>query len=288
VSTDAPDGGLTVRVPASSANLGAGFDVFGMALDLYADLGLGTAPAGAHQLDEHHPATIALHTAGGDGPCWMRTSIPSGRGLGYSGAARLGGAALGVLAGVADPATVLAERTDEVVDIAAGLEGHGDNVAASLAGGVIAWIGGAPVPLRLGPHLRDARVIVWIPAASTSTDKSRAALAPTVDRADAVHNLAAVVQFTLAIERDEPELLAGATDDRLHQSIRLAAIDGGAAALSAGVGAGAWCGWLSGSGPSLAFLADAGRADDVAAALAGTGRVRTLAIAPRGLHVVTG
>jgi len=277
--------GLTVRVPASSANLGAGFDVFGMALDLDAEVGLGSAPSGAHQLDDRHPATIALRTAGGDGPCWMRTSIPSGRGLGFSGAARLGGAALGLIAGTSDPAATLAERADEIVDIAAGLEGHGDNVAASLAGGVIAWIGGTAVRLRVGPQLQAARVVVWIPSTSTSTDRSRAALSSSVDRADAVHNLGAVVQLTLALERDDPALLAGATDDRMHQSTRLAAIDGAAEALGNGVHAGAWCGWLSGSGPSLAFLVDATRVDDVIGALAGTGRTRTLAIARRGLRV---
>ena len=281
---------LIVRVPASSANLGAGFDVFGMALDLYADVGLGAAPEGAQALDEHHPATIALQAAGGRGPCWMRSSIPMGRGLGYSGAARVGGAALGAIAGTSDPEAALATRAEEIVDIAAGLEGHGDNAAASYAGGVIAWVAGSPLPLRVGPRLQAATVVVWVPDATTSTDSSRAVLPALVDRSDAVHNLGAVVQMVVAIERDDPTLLVGATDDRLHQSIRLPGIHGAHEALAAATGAGAWCGWLSGSGPSIALLAPTDAVTDVVAALGASGvggHTKLLAIATRGAHVLT-
>ena len=82
-----------VRVPASSANLGPGFDTLGMALGLHAELGFvdsGT-PDGANEADEHHPATIAFRRAGGVGRLWVRSSIPIGRGMGYSGAVRVGG-----------------------------------------------------------------------------------------------------------------------------------------------------------------------------------------------------
>lgn len=288
--SDVSPTGLVVRVPASSANLGAGFDVFGMALDLYADVGIGAAPDDAHPADEHHPSAVAMRAAGGSGECWVRSSIPAGRGLGFSGAARIGGAALGVLAG-ASPGTaaddVLAAEAEAIVDIAAGLEGHGDNAAASFHGGVIAWIAGAPVPLTVGPRLRAATVVFWIPEATTSTERSRATLPSTVDRTDAVHNLGAVVQMTLAFERDDPSLLPGATDDRLHQAVRLASIDGAQQALSAAIGAGAWCGWLSGSGPSLAFLAPDAALSDVVAALAPSGgHTKALAIAARGAHLV--
>ncbi len=280
---------LVVRVPASSANLGAGFDVFGMALDLYADFGLGPAPADAQQLDDTHPAAVAMVTAGGSGACWMRSSIPIGRGLGFSGAARIGGAALGVVSCAADPTTTLVEESDAIVDIAAGLEGHGDNAAASFAGGVIAWIAGVPVALSIGPVMRATSVVVWVPDATTSTDRSRAALPALVDRADAVHNLGSVIQLTLAFERDDPELLAGATDDRLHQSARLASIDGANEAIASATSAGAWCGWLSGSGPSVAFLASPDAVFDVVGALdAAGGHTKTLAIATRGTHLVSG
>ena len=95
--TETRDNSWFVRAPASSANLGAGFDVLGMALDLYADCGLGQAPADAQQIDAHHPGRIAFEALGGTGPMWMRCNIPMGRGLGFSGAARVSAAALGAV-----------------------------------------------------------------------------------------------------------------------------------------------------------------------------------------------
>lgn len=276
-----------VRVPGSSANLGAGFDVFGMAVDLYADIGAGPPPDAARELDDHHPAHVAHRAAGGTGPLWIRSAIPMGRGLGFSGAARVGGAALAMVQASSDQARAIANHHEAILDIAAGLEGHGDNAAASLDGGVIAWIGDSATPLRVGRRLREASVVVWIPEATTSTDRSRAGLAPLVERADAVHNLARVVQFAVAVERDDPALLVGATSDRLHQATRLAAIDGAADMLAAGLGADAWCGWLSGSGPTLAFLCPSEAAERVAASLSAPGHTKLLRIAPTGAHLLT-
>jgi homoserine kinase len=278
----------TVRAPASSANLGAGFDVFGMALELYLDAGFGAAPAGAQVVDRHHPTARAFVAAGGDEgrSIWIRSSIPMGRGLGFSGAARVAGAALGVVSGHGESATALASALGRVLDVAAELEGHGDNAAASALGGAIAWVDGRALRLRVGPMLAEASVVAWIPEATTSTDRSRRTLASDVARSDAVHNLGRVAQFVLALERDDPELLAGATDDLLHQAVRLAAVPHAAEALAAGVDAGAWCGWLSGSGPTIAFLCDAARATRVTASLPANGRVTTLRIASRGVHLL--
>jgi homoserine kinase len=278
----------SVRAPASSANLGAGFDVFGMALDLYLDAGFGAAPVGAQVVDRHHPTARAFAAAGGDEDqsIWIRSSIPMARGLGFSGAARVAGAALGVVSDDDEPGTALGSALDRVLDVAADLEGHGDNAAASVLGGAVAWVDGRALRLRVGPRLAGASVVAWIPEATTSTDRSRRTLASDVTRSDAVHNLGRVAQFVLALERDDPELLAGATDDRLHQAVRLAAVPHAVEALDAGVGAGAWCGWLSGSGPTLAFLCDAAGADRVAASLPENGRVTTLRIAPRGVHLL--
>jgi homoserine kinase len=96
-----------------------------------------------------------------------------------------------------------------------------------------------------------------------------------------------MAQFVAAIEHDDPSLLAGATDDRLHQPTRLADVPGAAAALAAGVAAGAWCGWLSGSGPTVAFLVDGDVATTVAAALPESGHVKHLHIAGYGVRLVT-
>jgi homoserine kinase len=280
---------VVVRVPASSANLGAGFDVLGMALELFLDIGSGDPPEGALAIDRHHLAVKAFAAAIGrpETPAlWVRSSIPMARGLGFSGAARVAGAALALVGSSDDPAEALTAHGDAVLDVAVRLERHGDNAAASARGGVVAWVDGRALPMDVGPVLAAATVVVWIPDTTTSTNRSRDVLPAEIPRADAVHNLARVAQLVLAIEHDDPSLLVGATDDRLHQTLRLAELPGAADALDAGVAAGAWCSWLSGSGPTLAFLADAGRADTVTAALPDTGHVKRLRIARRGVHVL--
>ena len=282
---------LVVRVPASSANLGAGFDVLGMALDLYLDVGFGAAPDGARSIDRHHPAAKAFAVAnGGDestDPLWLRSSIPMARGLGFSGAARVGGAALALVGASSDPATDLAAVRPRVLTTAARLERHGDNAAASVFGGVVAWVDGRVIALRVGPRLAAAHVLAWIPDVTTSTDSSRGALPETVTRRDAVHNLGRMAQFVAALEQDDPALLDGATDDRLHQTTRLGEVPGAAPALAAGVAAGAWCGWLSGSGPTVAFLVGDDAVAAVVAALPDGGHVKHLRIAATGVRAVT-
>lgn len=283
---------IVVRVPASSANLGAGFDVLGMALDLYLDVGVGDPPADARPVDRRHPSATAFSAAvtasGSTPPLWIRTSIPMSRGLGFSGAARVGGAALAVALSRDDPGAALVAERGSILDVAARLERHGDNAAASVLGGVVVWVDGRAVPLRVGPRLAAAAVVVWIPGVTTSTDRSRDALPATVRRSDAVANLGRIAQFVVAIEHDDPWLLVDATEDRLHQAIRLADVPDGAAALDAGVAAGAWCGWLSGSGPTVAFLVSDDLVEAVAACLPGSGHVKRLRIAEHGVRLLDG
>lgn len=273
--TEAP---LVVRTPASSANLGAGFDVFGMAVNLYADVGVGTAPTDAHQVDEHHPARTAFDLLGGDGPMWLRTNIPMARGLGFSGAVRVGAAALAVVQSGRDIASAAAQ----ILDAAARLEGHGDNVAASLHGGVIAYVEGRAVPFVVGPVLGCAAFVAWVPDVTTSTDTSRQALGDMVDRSAAVHNIGRAAQFALAFAHDDPALLADSTSDRLHHASRLPSVPDAAAAMEAAMGAGAWCTWLSGSGPTVGMLVPVDRAAAVVAALPESGHAKVLAIDPLG------
>lgn len=273
-----------VRAPASSANLGAGFDVLGMALGLPADVGVGDPPEDAQALDDQHPARAAFEALGGDGPLWLRSPIPMARGLGFSGAVRVAAAALGALSVGRD----VDEARPDVLDVATGLEGHGDNAAASVYGGVVAHLGDRVLPLRLGPRLSGATVVAWVPDVTTSTDRSRRTLSDTVTRPAAVFNLGRVIQLTLAIERDDPALLAGATDDRLHQDTRLPRVEGAEEALRRGHARGAWCGWLSGSGPTVALLCDPVRAADVAAALPGDGHVKQLALDTVGVRRIEG
>ncbi len=276
----------SVRAPASSANLGAGFDVFGMAVTLFAEFGAGPAPDGATQLDDRHPGRIPFERLGGRGDLWFRTNIPMARGLGFSGAARVAAAGLGaVVAAEGDPAAI-DDASASILGVAAELEGHGDNAAASLAGGVTAYVDGRVVPLPLGPVMRAAEVVAWVPEVTTSTDASRKTLAATVERADAVANLARVAQFTLAIAQDDPSLLVGSTEDRLHQPARLSAIPGASDAVAAAVEAGAWCAWLSGSGPTIAMLCDTARAESVVASLPSNGHAKRLRVDTEGLVAV--
>lgn len=277
---------LCVRAPASSANLGAGFDVLGMAVGLYADIGTGEAPVGALQIDDHHPAREAFDLLGGWGPVWMRCNIPMARGLGFSGAVRVAAASLAVCQRATDPTVAIAESSDEILALTARLEGHGDNVAASLFGGVTAFVESTAHSFTVGPVLGSAAFVAWIPDVTTSTDKSRRTLAPLVDRSAAVFNLGRSVQFALAFAHDDPAMIVGATDDRLHQAARLPLVPGAADALAAGLEAGAWCAWLSGSGPTVGMLAAPDVAGVVAAALPAGGHTKVLGIDSRGAQLI--
>lgn len=265
-----------IRTPASSANLGPGFDVLGMALNLWADCGVGPAPPDAQQLDAHHPGRVAFEALGGRGPMWMRCNIPMARGLGFSGAARVGAAALAVVQ--VDGNDALAGRADDILSITTQLEGHGDNVAASLHGGLTAFVQGEHVSVPIGPTMAGSTFVAWIPDVTTSTDKSRQALGSTVDRVDAVHNIGRSIQFVMAFVHDDPSLLASGAADRLHQSARLPGVPGAQGALDAGVAAGAWAGWLSGSGPTVGLLCSSDVAASVASALPGGGHTKLLEI----------
>ncbi len=268
---------VTVRVPASSANLGPGFDALGVALTLHATVGTGPAPDGARTVDQYHPASIAFDRAGGRGELWVRSPIPMGRGLGYSGAMRVGGALAGVAqsAQLHEPGRPGDDVASRVFELTAELEGHPDNVAASLYGGVVVAAGQrvARVPMAFDPA-----IVVWIPEAMTSTERSRTSLPATVSRADAVFNVARSALLVAALANGDVQALRDATDDRLHQPQRLAAAPASAAALELGLEAGAWCGWLSGSGPTVAFMCASDAADGVAARLPGQGRPRVLRI----------
>ena len=274
--TETRDNSWFVRAPASSANLGAGFDVLGMALDLYADCGLGQAPADEQQIDAHHPGRIAFEALGGTGPMWMRCNIPMGRGLGFSGAARVSAAALAAVQTAG--ADGIVDRGDEILAYTAQLEGHGDNVAASLHGGVTGFVQGEFVSMPIGPTMAAANFVAWVPDVTTSTDKSREALSSTVDRADAVHNIGRAIQFVMAFVDDDPSLLASGAADRLHQSVRLPGVHGAEEALVAGIAAGAWAGWLSGSGPTVGFMCPPSAVESVAAALPAGGHTKLLSI----------
>jgi len=273
-----------VRVPGSSANLGPGFDAVGIALSLYAEVGVvdGSLPDRARHADDHHPATIAYRRAGGTGEIWVRSDIPMGRGLGFSGAVRVGGALLGSgeSTGVAldDP-----RLRAGVIELTAELEGHADNVAASLLGGIVGTNGHRAARIPLGC---DLRVVVWIPDFTTSTSESRAKMPATVPFGDAVFNVTHTALLLAALASGDIDALADATADRLHQELRLGKAEPSRRALEAMIDAGAVGAWLSGSGPTVACFAQPDDADRIAAGLPGDGKARVVTIDTDGARTI--
>ncbi len=255
-----------VRVPASSANLGPGFDVLGLALSLWFDAGVGEAPADATVPDDGHPAAVAFARGGGTGPLWVRTRIPAGRGRGFSGAARVAGLAA-ALVQRGGPDAIASSRA-EIHRLAAELEGHPDNVGASLLGGATA---STAEEVRALPLAMAGRIVVWYPRTTTSTRASRGALPDRVAIADAVANIAGTAMLVAALAAGDPAGLAAVSRDRLHQDARLSRVPESRAALDAMLASGAWGAWLSGSGPTVACWCDGARVDDVAARLRATG-----------------
>ncbi|WP_371669135.1 homoserine kinase [Streptomyces sp. NBC_00289] len=275
---------VRVRVPATSANLGPGFDAFGLSLGLYDDVVVRVADAGLHidiageggetlPRDENHLLVRALRTAfdllggqprGLEIVCANR--IPHGRGLGSSSAA--------ICAGIvaARAVTIGGEsRLDDtaLLELATEIEGHPDNVAACLLGGfTLSWMErGAARAIRTEPA--DSIVpVVFVPGKPVLTETARGLLPRTVPHVDAAANAGRAALLVEALTR-RPELLLPATEDRLHQDYRAPAMPESAALVERlradGVPA-----VISGAGPTVLALVDHESADKVAH-LAGEG-----------------
>ena len=266
---------MIVRVPASSANLGPGFDALGMALTLYAEVGAGEPNEGAQIADEFHPATVAFRSHGGEGPLWVRSPIPVGRGMGFSGAVRVGGlVAAHAQHNGADHDALLA-ALPELLRLATDLEGHADNVAASLYGGIVATAGGHAVRVPLS---FDPAMVMWVPSFETSTDESRRKLAAAVPMADVVFNIGRTALLVAALAAGDVDVLRVATQDRVHQNLRFAAAAPSRVALESAFDSGAWAAWLSGSGPTVAVMCAVDEAEALAAALPPDGHTKILRI----------
>lgn len=264
-----------VDVPASSANLGPGFDSLGLALSMYdrleaqvtdggLDIEVVGEGAGEVPRDESNLVAVAMRTAFaalGEQPPGLalrcRNVIPHGRGLGSSAAAIVGGIVLARrLAG--DGGGVLEDTA--ALRLASRLEGHADNVAAALLGGlVIAWCDEeGDRAVRLGV---DAHPVAYVPPYAVPTQVARELLPEQVRHGDAVRN-AGRVALLVAAFTGRPDLLFPATEDCLHQPFRAGAMPESYDLLQRlrhdGVPA-----VVSGAGPTvLAFAADAsGRSD---------------------------
>lgn len=273
---------MQVRVPASSANLGPGFDTLGMALSLHAEVGLGEAPDGAQSATDRHPAMVAFRRHGGEGDLWVRSPIPVGRGMGFSGAVRVGGLVAAHAQRHGDDPDSLGAQLPLLLELATELEGHADNVAASLHGGVVATAAGHAVRV---PMSFDPAMVMWVPSFTTSTDESRGRLPAQVPLDDVVFNLGRTALLVAALAAGEVGVLREATQDRIHQDIRLAGAVPSRTALEMALDAGAWAAWLSGSGPTVAVMCAVDEAETIAAALPADGHTKVLRIDHAGAVV---
>ncbi len=265
---------MTVRVvaPASTANLGPGFDAAAAALDLWNEVvveegesGVEIEGEGVHELprDATHLTLRAFALfAPVDGYRFSFVNrIPLERGLGSSAAA----IAMGLVAGAAVTGRVASPG--ELLTLGVPIEGHADNLAAALYGGVCIAMKrqGSIHAHRIAADMPVAAILA-VPAARTSTTASRNGLPAQVTHADAAHNAASAAMLGAAIASGDVTLLRDAFDDRLHEQYRI----GNAPLLQAlrdRVPDGAVGVTLSGSGPSVVVWAEISRAADVAVEL---------------------
>jgi homoserine kinase len=293
---------MRVRVPASSANLGPGFDSFAVALPLLAEFELRPARAWSVSADgDGIPsgddnlfvvgARAAARAAGLSLPAQhveQRSAIPTARGLGSSAAAIVGGA-------VAANA-LLGEPLDRItlLRVASEVEGHADNVAASLYGGMTVALtdDDGPVATRI-PFPRTWRICMYVPGATLETRDARAVLPDQVSRADAVFNLSHAAALVAAVLRSDGALLSFAMNDRLHQPARTALVPALAEVIAASRAAGAFGAALSGAGPSVLAIAPVRLAARVVSAMEETaavhgvgGRGRVLRVRAAGAQVI--
>lgn len=263
-----------VRVPCSTSNLGSGFDCIGLAFQRH--LQVRFAPAAGGRLQAGYGGTLAgqggdLDTAGGSGDLLasafldrlaaagvttvagrltVHSEIPVARGLGSSGAATVAGIVL------AD--AVLGREVDRpaVLALAARREGHPDNAAPALLGGLVAVArdgGGAPIAFRL-PLSEDIGFVFAAPAVEIRTPEARAALPALVPHSLAARSLGRTAALLHGLAGADPEALRLGLLDELHVPHRLPLIPRAADAMAAARDAGAWGATISGSGSGLIAL----------------------------------
>ncbi|MBW8483923.1 homoserine kinase [Actinomadura parmotrematis] len=303
---------VTVRTPATSANLGPGFDSLGLALDLHDEVtvevaaapgvaieveGEGAEVAGRGErhlivqvvrrtlaaIDARAGTRYAARAAGVRLRCVNR--IPHSRGLGSSSAAIVAGI---VAARHLHPAGE-SFGDDDALRLATEIEGHPDNVAPCLAGGLtIAWTGAAGARLvRLDPQIKGG-VVAFVPDQRLATEQARGLLPDAVPHRDAAANAARAALLVAALTGGLPaDVLLDATEDRLHQDYRAPAMPASADLVArlraAGVPA-----VISGAGPTVLAFTTASRLDSIGAEV-GTGwHEHPLEVAPHGARVRPG
>ncbi len=257
---------FSVRAPASSANLGPGFDAIGLALDLWNEANFDTDGPAGDTLNEGSEAALlegrknltlsAMETLAKEfgkslPPFQLRacTDIPVARGLGSSAAALVSGLV------AANHLLDLGLTDDELFARAWDTEGHGDNVGAAMHGGAVLAVPGIH---RAIPLWSDGdpgfSCVVFIPEATGATWAARAALPTHVPHADATFNLARAAGLTLGLRLQDPQLISAGMHDRLHEPYRARLFPHLDAMKDAALTTGALGAALSGAGPSVIAL----------------------------------
>lgn len=270
---------VTIQVPATTANLGPGYDCLGLALGLHNDVTLALADEAGVEIEGEGAfclprdgthlvlgAAQAAADAAGERlpPLLLRqvNRIPLARGLGSSSAAIVGG----VMA--ANELLMLGLTTREMLDVATAIEGHPDNVAPALLGGltVCCTLESGSVLVEPLEVAHGLLCVVAIPDHEVATRDARRALPQTVPHKDAVFNLCRTGLIVAALTTGNFANLGEAMRDRLHQPYRAHLVPGMEEAIAAALEAGAHSAALSGSGPTVAaFVSDAG--EEVGAAM---------------------
>lgn len=289
---------LGVRVPCSTSNLGPGFDLLGLALSLWLEVQvapLSSRASRAHTLtvsddcarDWPRDNNLVLRAfdevfaaCGRTAPrCRFTVSsqIPMARGLGSSGAAVAAGLLLAkyILDQDSDDTTLIS--MDAIHEIGVEIEGHPDNVTASLFGGCTLCLPAVTTPGHQHPmglvHTPLSSLlgysVAWTDATLT-TEEARACLPESIPFADAVENPRRLAMLLEGLRTAEPRLLALGAEDKLHHNFRLPLIPGGREALQAAKDAGAWMVAINGSGSSLLAIGPIEQAGQLAKAMANT------------------
>jgi homoserine kinase len=283
-----------VRVPASSANLGPGYDVLAAAVSLFLELEV--EEAGDYSFDDGGldvstgrdnlivRAFESLHPA--DGIAFgLRSEIPLARGLGSSAAA--------IVAGLfaADHLFELALSREEMLARATEIEGHPDNVAAAIYGGFVicgSAEGGVPSATRFDPP-SGLEGIAVVPAEEVSTDRARGAIPVEVPLAEAVANVSAASRLVLGLQTADLDLVAAGLADRIHQPRRRDLYPRSMELVDGAVELGALGATISGAGPTVLVWTTWQDAGKVAEALedrcADWAEVKRLPFSPHGADV---
>jgi homoserine kinase len=283
-----------VRVPASSANLGPGYDAMAAAVSLHLELEVEETgefsldPGGLEVSTGRDNLVVrafeSLHPA--DGIAFrLRSEIPLARGLGSSAAA--------IVAGLfaADHLFELALSKEEMLGRATELEGHPDNVAAAIYGGFVVCgsdLEGAPLAARFDPP-EGLEGIVVIPPEEVSTKLARAAIPAEIPLADALANVSAAALLVLGLRSADLDLVSGGLRDAIHQPRRRDLYPRSMEIVDAATELGALGATISGAGPTVLVWTTWQDAGNVAAALearcAGWADVRRLPFTPLGADV---